>query len=295
MPKRTNPFQQITASIMATTKGSKYGVRESVLVANDDTGSVRELDIIVYDKQDKEDIILVECRDHSRKQDVQWIDELDGKARSLGIKRVIAVSSSGFYKPAENEAKRRGIETLTIKEAEEKDWREWMFSINEFSLNFEFPNPVPVVKKIEFVTPLGIKQPSFDGATKDNIMIINKCTGKKGPICNLVTSSLNNPETIKAISKQKKDTFSLTVRLDHGDFYAVYKSDSIPIKAVKIYTVLVKDQTFKAPLKHYNVGQKKIHVADFGCVGLNKRVVLEEVKDGTTNVMVEETEPLPKK
>ncbi len=117
MPRRTNPFQELTASIMATFYEPEYEVVESVLMKNKRTGVIREIDIRIINRQNSQKRILVECRDHKRKQNVQWIDELDGKARSLSFTKVIAVSSSGFSKPALDEASDRGIEALHLKTA----------------------------------------------------------------------------------------------------------------------------------------------------------------------------------
>ena len=125
MPRRTNPFQRLSTSIMAVFYEPEFKVVESVLAHSKKTGAIRELDILITHRQAVEEKILVECRDHKRKQNVQWIDELAGKAQSLNFRKVVAVSSSGFTKPAIAEAAARGIKTLHLREAEELDWRKW--------------------------------------------------------------------------------------------------------------------------------------------------------------------------
>lgn len=144
MPRRTDPFQQLSTSIMANFYGTYFGVEESVLVKSDTTGAVRELDILIRHREDPKQSLLVECRDHKRKQDVQWIDQLDGKARSLGFTHVIAVSSSGFSKTAAAEAQERGITAIYLREAEQLDWKNWKFGIAEFTLNLD---DRPLIKK----------------------------------------------------------------------------------------------------------------------------------------------------
>ena len=79
---------------MAVFYEPEFEVVESVIKVNQRTGAIRELDILITNRQDTNLKILVECRDHKRKQDVQWIDQLDGKARSLGFEKVIAISST---------------------------------------------------------------------------------------------------------------------------------------------------------------------------------------------------------
>lgn len=65
---------------------------------------------------------IIECRNRSRKETVEWIDALVGKTKALNIAKVIAVSGSGFAASAVKKANDNGIETLTLREAEEHDW-----------------------------------------------------------------------------------------------------------------------------------------------------------------------------
>ncbi|MCW5870165.1 MAG: hypothetical protein KIS61_23115 [Candidatus Eremiobacteraeota bacterium] len=66
----------------------------------------------------------IECRGQGRKQARPWIDELIGKVadRKLKIDKCIAVSESGFTRGALQRAAGAHIETLSLKEAENRDW-----------------------------------------------------------------------------------------------------------------------------------------------------------------------------
>ncbi len=150
MPRRTNPFQKLSASIMAVFYEPEYEVVESVLEKSQKTGVIRELDIKITNRENPQNRILVECRSHKRTQDVQWIDQLDGKARSLGYSKIIAISSSGFTKTALSEALDRGIEALHLKEAEEVNWQKWRFGLKTFGVQIKFD---PVVRKISLGVP----------------------------------------------------------------------------------------------------------------------------------------------
>jgi hypothetical protein len=70
-------------------------------------------------------LTLVECRLHQSPQDVNWIEELMGRRRSLVADAVIAVSSSGFTAGALSKAQRYGVITrdlYDLTEAEVKSW-----------------------------------------------------------------------------------------------------------------------------------------------------------------------------
>ncbi|MFT4557435.1 MAG: hypothetical protein ACI92S_002804 [Planctomycetaceae bacterium] len=168
MPRRTNPFQQLSTSIMANFYGSHFEVEESVLVKSETTGAIRELDIQIRHREDLRQSLLVECRDHKRKQDVQWIDQLDGKARSLKFTHVIAVSSSGFSKTAAAEAKERGITALHLRESEQFDWKTWKFGISEFTLNLE---DRPIIRQVNLVVANGAVAPP-DYSYRDVILVL---------------------------------------------------------------------------------------------------------------------------
>jgi hypothetical protein len=66
-------------------------------------------------------LTLVECRAWKAPQDVTWIEELDGRSRSLNADAIIGVSSSGFTQTALLKAARLGVilrdfETLSPEE-----------------------------------------------------------------------------------------------------------------------------------------------------------------------------------
>ena len=123
MPKRTNDFQTLIKHIYEQIVPAGGVVTESRMLHDRDSGELREVDILVsYKYAGHEFSFIVECRDHTRPQCVEWIDSLIGKSKSLGVNKVVAVSRNGFYKPAIKKAKENGIETFTLEEANEKHW-----------------------------------------------------------------------------------------------------------------------------------------------------------------------------
>lgn len=108
------------AAIYQEMAGTGATVTESALVDG------REVDVLI----ESEAIagvtarITVECRDHKRRQDVTWIEELQGKQSTLRISETFAVSSSGFTAKAITAAREHGrIHLLTLEEAGRMDWR----------------------------------------------------------------------------------------------------------------------------------------------------------------------------
>jgi hypothetical protein len=126
MPKRTNDFQELIAAIyeQITPQGGK--VTESGMVFDRDAKTLREVDILVEYRYAHHDFkMVIECRDRSRKDSVEWIDALIGKTSSLAVNKVVAVSKEGFTDTAKNKAQMHGIDTLTVEEAVDTDWAKY--------------------------------------------------------------------------------------------------------------------------------------------------------------------------
>jgi hypothetical protein len=70
-------------------------------------------------------LIAVECRLHSRPQDVQWIEELIGRRTSLSAAGMIAVSSSGFTSGAIKKAAAHVIALRDFRSLAEDEVRSW--------------------------------------------------------------------------------------------------------------------------------------------------------------------------
>lgn len=123
MPKRTNDFQQLVLRIYQALAGTGAHVEESVLVPEKNSDAKREVDVLVTALvAGHKTRIAIECRDHTKDQDITWVDGLIGKYANLGIEKVIAVSSTDYSSTAFQKAAQHNIELLSLKEASETDW-----------------------------------------------------------------------------------------------------------------------------------------------------------------------------
>jgi len=121
MPARTNDFQQLVHRIYAQLNDDAVVTESALLQAHD--GTRREVDILIeYRVADVPMRIAVECRDHRRSSDIQWIDSLLGKYRDLPVDRIIAVSKNGFSKSARRKASAHRIELRSLRSAMSADW-----------------------------------------------------------------------------------------------------------------------------------------------------------------------------
>ncbi len=288
MPRRTNPFQELTASIMATFYEPEYEVVESVLMKNKRTGAIREIDIRIINRQNPQKRILVECRDHKRKQNVQWIDELDGKARSLSFTKVIAVSSSGFSKLALDEALDRGIEALHLKTAEERDWSKWLFSLKTFGVEIKFD---PVVRGVSFGVPPQYIQKVPHPIDLSRVVLIDSKKKSKCPLPNYVAGFQNDPKIARQLSSMNTNDainhYDYKIPCDPGIGFVVEPDATfIPLTEVIFHVDYIRAE-YSVPLQPMEVGGNRILVGESVILGRPTRLVLHETP-GKLKVMLEE-------
>lgn len=87
-----------------------------------DTGRLREVDISIRAQIGSVPIlILVECRDRGRKQDVTWVEDAASKRQSVRADKVVLVSRSGFSPEAVQKARARGVELRELEEATDSE------------------------------------------------------------------------------------------------------------------------------------------------------------------------------
>ena len=125
MPKRSNEFQRLIYRVECALADHNYSVIESHGLSDKITSYSREVDVLIegINKESNQKIrIAIECRDHKRKQDVTWIEQLVTKYRDLNVNKVIAVSKNGFTKQAHLKAAYYQISALSLGEASELDW-----------------------------------------------------------------------------------------------------------------------------------------------------------------------------
>src|SRR4051794_11054778 len=113
-------FEKLVGRIQAALAGRSAVVKWNDFVP-DEAGEPRQVDVTIRKiVNGKPSLITVEARKHQHSQDVTWIEELIGKRVRLGVDVTIAVSGSGFSKPALVAAERNGIVARTLIELEQE-------------------------------------------------------------------------------------------------------------------------------------------------------------------------------
>jgi hypothetical protein len=89
------------------------------------SGDPVEVDVCVEGKLGGEQILVcIECRDHSRKADVNWVHQQKARHDRLPTNALILAHSKGFSQGALKVAKQYGIKTVTLEEVEDASFPE---------------------------------------------------------------------------------------------------------------------------------------------------------------------------
>lgn len=115
MSRKGREFEKLVETFERVLAPHNVTVKSPDSIEDLDTGSPREIDISIRGKIGSVDVLIIcECRDRKKPQDAPWIEQVAGKRRSVGADIAIAISASGFYKPAITKAKEFGVLTRQV-------------------------------------------------------------------------------------------------------------------------------------------------------------------------------------
>jgi len=135
MPRRTNSFQELIALIERKLAPTGAQVTESAMVPETLSGKLREIDILIKCTVGIREVLVgIECRDHNRKADIQWIEQARGKFDVLPIDKRVVVSRRGFTEHAMRRAREWNIEAVSLDQAKSVDWAAALRNPRELSI-----------------------------------------------------------------------------------------------------------------------------------------------------------------
>lgn len=154
-------FEQQVARIVSLLQGQQAEVQWNERIPDPDNPTqLRQVDVTI--RRDGK-VSLVECRLHSRPQDVQWVEELYGRRASLGAISVMGVSAAGFTAGAIKKAERLGVFLRDLRSVTDEEVKHWgrstkvrlsyvrfmctaIFAVASDSIVVPSPNPLTILK-----------------------------------------------------------------------------------------------------------------------------------------------------
>ncbi|MFJ2830725.1 hypothetical protein ACIPC1_24705 [Streptomyces sp. NPDC087263] len=126
MSKAGRTLEELVATLETLLSGSAVEVRSPEYIVGN-SGSRREVDVSLRTRVGSVDILVIlECRDRGRVQDIEWIDQLVGKREDVGATKAVAVSRTGFTAGAQTRAGQANIELRTIESVNSESVWGWL-------------------------------------------------------------------------------------------------------------------------------------------------------------------------
>lgn len=122
MPARSTLTQRVVFQIQRQLAPEAI-VQESAFLADRFTGQRREVDVVLRSRVGSHEVIVaVECREHRRKADVEWVEQMAMKHSSLPTSKLVLVSLTGFTRLASVKAASFGIDAYSFAQTGKMDW-----------------------------------------------------------------------------------------------------------------------------------------------------------------------------
>ena len=127
MPKAGKKLEKTVKALEDLLSGSALKVTSPAKLPDYDSGGYREVDISIEGKVGSHNILIaIECRDHQKRQNKTWIEQLRTKKESIRANKMIAVSTSGFSEGTKQTAQKYGIETRLISNLDSEELMDFL-------------------------------------------------------------------------------------------------------------------------------------------------------------------------
>ena len=262
MPKRSNDFQKLVFLVKRHI-AKNAEVTESKLLTDRLTRSEREVDICIEQWIGGHRVtISIECRDHQRKADVKWVDEMKGKHEHLPTNALVLVSRSGFSPNAKKAAESSGIETLVLEEVDSDTVRRLFGKLDSLWSKTFTLSPTKVVVRVQEIDDLPIEDVT---AIPDNLIF--KLDGTSlDTVKNLIETWLKSPQLVKEMAERGDESYKGFVAKwenpsdKDGNPLCLRKENPPVIRKIKFIRVLGKCEftVSEFPLEHGILGNVRV-------------------------------------
>ena len=116
MPREGRTLEKLIASLEKLLTGTNVEIKSPDYIKGVNSESLREVDVSLRTQIGSiEILVILECRDRQKTDDVTWIEQLATKRMDVLASKAVSISSSGFSSGAIKTAKHFGIELRTIE------------------------------------------------------------------------------------------------------------------------------------------------------------------------------------
>lgn len=280
MPKRSTNFQDLIELLERQLAPAGAKVVASKLLKDSRTGEYREVDIVIETKSGIHPVTIgIEVIEHGRPASSPWIEGISKKHEDLPINKSIAVSRSGFYRPALKKALAYKIDTLTLQEATNLDWKakiDRMASIKIVS----FLLPSLTNAKVIFTDESSVTQ--FRGANPEMLNLYKPSGEPRGSLLAVLDCLIADDGFIRKL-EDVAYTDSGTIaegefRLEKGSYVLGPNDDKHEVHSIK-FTVKCRKEELDAELVKGRYRETAVVMASGTSFGRTTQIVITEQKD----------------
>ena len=195
MPRRSNEFQRLIFLVKQQV-AAHCTVIESKMLLDRLSNSLREVDICIERSvADHLVTVCIECRDHKRKADVKWVEEMKTKHERLPTNALVLVSRSGFTREAQRVAAIYNIETLRFDEVTADSVGRLFGELSSIWSKVVFITPTKVVITVSATDQL----PAESIIASPDTALYNSDGIECGAVLSLVQFFLNSKELLNNV------------------------------------------------------------------------------------------------
>jgi hypothetical protein len=245
MPQRSNEFQDFIALLEKQLAPSGSKVHSSAMLKDYRTGENREVDILIETKSGIHPIrIGIEVIDHKRPASTPWIESISKKHEDLLINKSIAVSRSGFYRPALRKAEALKIDALTLKQAKDLDWKAKIDSMPSVSVD-SFLLPYLTEVNVLFTDERAVSE--FKECNVSELVIHSPSGEPQGTLSSILDKFLANKDVVNSLWEKAPPNTSAEVkarfRLEEGSYIIGSKGDRYMIYEIRFKAICRREKS----------------------------------------------------
>ena len=127
MPRAGRSLELLVQALEQLLAGAPVEIRSPDFIMGRNSGTSREVDVSLRSQVGSVSVlVIIECRDRAKPQDVTWIEQLASKREDVGADKAVAVSAGGFSAGARNLARSKQVDLRSLEELEPHVVYDWL-------------------------------------------------------------------------------------------------------------------------------------------------------------------------
>ena len=127
MPRAGRSLELLVQALEQLLAGAPVEIQSPDFIMGRNSGTSREVDVSLRSQVGSVSVlVIIECRDRAKPQDVTWIEQLASKRDDVGADKAVAVSAGGFSAGARNLARSKQVDLRSLEELEPHVVYDWL-------------------------------------------------------------------------------------------------------------------------------------------------------------------------